>query len=90
MNAKTSAMPMSPASTVWTRNCVPSVALICSLESAVIGNGSEPNLRTVTRSVAALAEKPARPPPVIWTLPFGMEFWMTGAEITLLSRVIAK
>ncbi len=27
---------------------------------------------------------------MIWTLPFGMEFWMTGAEITLLSRVIAK
>ncbi len=69
---------------------MPSVALICSLDSAVIGNGSEPNFRTVTRSLASLAEKPPMPPPVIWTLPLGMEFWMTGAEMTVPSRTIAK
>ena len=83
-------MPSRPARTVWSRNWLPSVALICSLDSAAIGNGSEPNLRIVTSCVASLALNPASPPPVIWTLPFGIEFWMTGAEMTALSRVIAK
>ena len=66
------------------------MALIVSLDRGWIGNGSEPNLRTVTSSVASLALKPAMPPPVIWTLPPGIEFWMTGAEMTALSSVIAK
>ncbi len=62
---------------------------MCSLDSSLIGNGSEPNFRTVTRSLAAFELKPATPP-LIWTWPFGIEFWMTGAEITAESRVIAK
>ena len=81
---------MSPARTLWTRNWLPSVALIVSLESSAIGNGSEPNLRIVTRFVASLAGSRPRPPPVIWTLPSGIAFWMTGAEMTAPSRVIAK
>ena len=52
-------MPSRPARTVWLRNCAPRVALIVSLDRAVIGNGSDPYLRTVTSSVASLALKPA-------------------------------
>ena len=81
---------MRPARTVWTRNWLPSVALIVWLDRAMIGNGSEPYLRMVTRLVASAALKPASPPPVIWTLPFGIAFWMTGADTTAPSRVIAK
>ena len=72
------------------RNWLPSVALIWSLDSSLIGNGSEPYFSTVTRLLASLAEKPPSPPALIWTLPFGMELWMTGAEITDESSVIAK
>ena len=68
----TIAMPRKPASTLWSRNLSPSVALICSLESSVIGNGSEPNFRTVTRLLASFAGKPPMPPDSIWTWPFGM------------------
>ena len=50
----TRAMPMSPARMVWLRNCSPRVAEICSLET-LDGNGSEPNLRTVTSSLASCA-----------------------------------
>ena len=57
----TSMIPMSPASRVWFRNCSPSVAEICSLDTSAIGNGSEPNLRTVTSSLASFAGKPAEP-----------------------------
>ena len=59
MKVMTSAMPMRPASTVWTRNWLPSVALIVWLDRAVIGNGNEPYLRMVTRLVASAALKPA-------------------------------
>ena len=90
MNRRTSEIPTRPARTVWTRNWLPRVALRVSLESAVIGNGNEPNLRIVTRFPASLALKPASPPPVIWTFPFGIAFWMTGADTTAPSRVIAK
>ena len=30
------------------------------------------------------------PPDEIWTWPFGMELWMTGAVMTLPSRTMAK
>ena len=86
----TIAMPRKPASTLWDRNLSPSVALICSLDSSTIGNGSEPNFRTVTRLLASFTGKPPMPPDVIWTCPLGIEFWMTGAEMTVPSRVIAK
>ena len=90
MNVITSAIPMKPASRLWLRNCSPSVALICSLDSSAIGNGSEPNFRTVTRLFASLAGKPPMPPDSIWTWPLGIALWMTGAEMTDPSRVIAK
>ena len=64
-------MPMAPASRLWLRNCSPSVAEICSLDSSWIGNGSEPNLRIVTSELASLAGKPPMPPALIWTWPFG-------------------
>ena len=77
----TSAMPRNPASRLWLRNCSPRVAEICSLDSSWIGNGSEPNLRTVTSSFASAAGKPPRPPPVIWPWPFGIGPSIDGAEI---------
>ncbi len=55
MNSITSRIPIAPASRLWFRNCSPSVALIVVFESSVIGNGSEPNWRTVTSSVASLS-----------------------------------
>ena len=81
---------MTPASRLWFRNCSPSVAEICSLDSSWIGNGSEPNFRTVTSSLASLAGKPPMPPALIWTCPFGIDWLMTGAEMTLPSRAMAK
>ena len=63
---------MKPASRLWLRNCSPSVAEICSDDSSLIGNGSEPNFRTVTSSLASFAVKPPRPPASIWTWPPGM------------------
>ena len=86
----TRAMPRNPASRLWLRNCSPSVAEICSLDSSAIGNGNEPNLSTVTSSLASFAGNPPRPPPVIWPCPLGIGPWMTGAEMTFSSRVIAK
>ena len=35
---------------------------------------------------ASFASKPLRPPPVIWTSPPGMPFWMTGAEARAVQR----
>ena len=67
---------------LWSRNWAPSVALICELDSSWSGNGSEPNLRIVTRLLASAGVKPPMPPAEIWTCPFGMEPWMTGAEMT--------
>ncbi len=90
MNVITIAIPRNPASTLCERNLSPSVALICSLESSVIGNGSEPNFRTVTRLFASLAGKPPMPPDSIWTWPLGIALRMTGAEMTDPSSVIAK
>ena len=43
------------------RNWLPSVALIVSLDSSVIGNGSEPNLRIVTRFVGVRGGEAAEP-----------------------------
>ena len=82
---------MRPARRLWLRNCSPSVAEICSLDSSWIGNGSEPNFRTVTSSFASFCGKPPIVPAVIWmVLSGGMKSLMTGAEMTVLSRVIAK
>ncbi len=81
---------MAPASRLWLRNCSPSVAEICSLESSWIGNGSEPNLRTVTISLASLTGKPPIEPAVIWTWPLGIELLMDGAVMTAPSSVTAK
>jgi hypothetical protein len=67
MNRITSAMPIIPAIRLWFRNCSPRVAEICSLDSSLTGNGSEPNFRTVTRLLASFAGKPPIPPAVIWT-----------------------
>ena len=83
-------MPMAPASRLWLRNCSPSVAEICSLDSSLIGNGSEPNLRIVTSELASCGGKPAALPELISTWPFGIAFLMTGAEITAPSSTIAK
>ena len=86
----TRTMPIAPASRVWVRNSSPKVAEICSLETSAIGNGSEPNLRTVTSSLASLAGKPPRPPPVIWPVPPAIGELIDGALMTRSSRVIAK
>src|SRR3954470_4820672 len=61
MNRITSAMPMMPAIRLWFRNCSPSVAEICSLDSSLMGNGSEPNFRIVTRLLAPFRGNPADP-----------------------------
>ena len=81
---------MAPASRLWFRNCAPSVALMRSLDSSSIGNGSEPNFRIVTRLFASAAGKPPMPPAVIWTLPPGMASLIRGAEMTVPSRMMAK
>ena len=49
------------------------MALICSLDSSSIGNGSEPNFRTVTRLLASLTGNPPTPPASIWTWPPGID-----------------
>src|SRR6185503_20897845 len=54
------------------------------------GYGSEPNRRTFTSSSASALVKPPSPPAEISTLPPGIASRMTGAEITVLSRTIAK
>ena len=89
MKANTSAMPMRPASRVWVRNWLPRVALIvCSTaddrerQRAELQDGHE-----VVRVRGGEAGEPAA---VIWTLPSGIAFWMTGAEMTAPSRTIAK
>ncbi len=90
MNVMTSRMPIAPAMRLWARNCSPRVALICWADTSWIGNGSEPNLRIVTSSLASAAVNPPMPPAEIWTWPPGMGSLMTGAEMTLPSRTMAK
>ncbi len=48
--------------------------------------GSAPALRTMARSAASLGGKG----PVIWALPLPMRSWITGAERTTLSRMMAR
>ena len=59
------------------------------LETSSIGNGSEPNLRTVTRSLASCGGKP--PGWVIWVTPLtGIGSLICGAEMIVPSSVMAK
>src|SRR5439155_27258387 len=48
------------------------------------------NRRTFTSSSASWRVKPDSDPDEIWTLPPGIASLITGAEITTLSRTIAK
>ena len=66
------------------------MAEICSLDSSLIGKGSEPNLRIVTSELASFAGKPPMPPAEIWTWPFGIASLIRGAVMTVPSRAIAK
>ncbi len=49
MNATTSAIATRPAKMLAWRNAAPSVGSTVVLASSLMGNGSEPNSRTVTR-----------------------------------------
>ena len=72
------------------RNCSPSVAEICSLDSSLIGNGSEPNLRTVAELVGVLAAEAAEAAGLDLDLAVRDGTRITGAEMTVESSVIAK
>ena len=72
------------------RNCSPSVAEICSLDSSRIGNGSEPNFRTVTSLLASFGREAAQAAGRDLDLAVRDRALDDGAEMTAPSRVIAK
>ncbi len=89
MKAKTSAMPMAPASMVWCRKSRPSVAEMLLKPTSRISSGSEPNFSTVTSDWASLAAKPPVPPE-IWARPPKRVARMAGADMTSPSSTMAN
>src|SRR5919202_6968935 len=82
----TSPSPMIPASSPRWRLSVPSVAEICWLVSTRNDTGNAPYFSWLAREVADACVKL----PVICACPVGMAACVEGAEITRLSRTIAK